>query len=118
MSRAAAVAVAASRLVIILTAAAAAAAAPDAALADYFDIAERVWPDPESAAASERAGALGVRCEPGSWTNWRSAVGLSMGPNTPNFSVRSVAMRGDWGEGHAKVRKTDDRLHGIGDADH
>ena len=51
MSRAAAVAVAASRLVIILTAAAAAAAAPDAALADYFDIAERVWPDPESAAA-------------------------------------------------------------------
>ena len=51
MSRAAAVAVAASRLVIILTAAAAAAAAPDAALADYFDIAESIWPDPESAAA-------------------------------------------------------------------
>ena len=73
MSRAAAVAVAASRLVIILTAAAAAAAAPDAALADYFDIAERIWPDPESAAAK----CLRVQRKEG----WRTPLYGGRGPS-------------------------------------
>ena len=93
MSRAAAVAVAASRLVIILTAAAAAAAAPDAALADYFDIAERIWPDPESAAAK----CLRVQRKEG----WRTPLYGGRGPSA-RFDAAFKTL-GVEGAGHFKT---------------